>query len=101
MDAPECPFPYCDDRLKRLDVHVERLDGDLRELLRREATRIAEDKETALKLDWLIKEVSEMKTIIEQSKGARAATEWLAKAAWAVIVAGAGFLGFKLGGGHG
>lgn len=101
MAAPECPCPYCDDRLKRLDSHVEKLDEDLRELLRREATRIAEDKETARKLDWLIKEVSEMRAIVEQTKGARAATEWLAKAAWAVIVAGAGFLGFKLGGGHG
>lgn len=98
MAAPECPFPYCDDRLKHLDVHVERLDGDLRELLRREATRIAEDKETAHKLDWLIKEVSEMKTIIEQSKGAKAATEWLGKVLWAVIVAVAGWVGFKLGG---
>ena len=98
MAAPECPFPYCDDRLKRLDVHVERLDGDLLELLRREATRIAEDKETARKLDWLIKEVSEMKTIIEQSKGAKAATEWLGKVLWAVIVAVAGWVGFKLGG---
>lgn len=56
MATPECPFPYCDDRLKRLDSHVERLDGDLRALLQREAASGVTIMEMSRKIDWLVSE---------------------------------------------